>query len=107
MKNFLLSLLLIAVTALSLPAEQNRSVESVDGNHTDGHSSTKMNRIEAQVREQMEREKKYAKEQRFYQGSDYNLSSHEVDPASLSSVPVIEPDYDFDIDDVYNDAPDL
>jgi hypothetical protein len=56
-----------------------------------------------QVEAQMEREKKYAKEQIFYQGSDYNLSVAEVDKKSLSRVPTIEPDFDFDMDNVYSD----
>jgi len=59
--------------------------------------------IEKQVKEQMEKEKKYAKEQRFYQGDEYNLSEAEVNEESLSSIKAIEPDYDFDITDVYRD----
>ena len=51
----------------------------------------------------MKKEKKYAKEMIFYQGDDYDLSAHEVDPNSLPDVPLIEPDYDFEIDDVYRD----
>ncbi len=56
-----------------------------------------------QVKEQMEREKKYAKEQKFYQGDEYDLKAVEVNQKSLESLPVIEPDYDFDITDVYRD----
>ena len=41
--------------------------------------------------------------QRFYQGDEYDLKAHEVDPASLPDVPLLEPDYDFDITDVYRD----
>ncbi len=67
-----------------------------DANHTKAL-------LEQKVKEQMEREKKYAKEQKFYQGDDYNLSEHEVDPKTLKDIPVIEPDYDFDITDVYRD----
>ena len=51
----------------------------------------------------MKKEKKYAKEMVFYQGDDYDLKSHEVDPDALADVPLIEPDYDFDMDDVYRD----
>jgi len=53
--------------------------------------------------EQIKREEKYAKEQKFYQGKDYNLSAVEVNPNSLSSIKAIEPEYDFDMDDVYSD----
>ena len=56
-----------------------------------------------QVQEQIEREKKYAKEQVFYQGSDYNLSEAEVDKKSLSGISVMKPDYDFDMDNVYSE----
>jgi hypothetical protein len=58
---------------------------------------------EQKIKEQMEREKKYAKEQKFYQGDAYDLKAHEVDPNSLPDVTAIEPDYDFDITDVYRD----
>ena len=58
---------------------------------------------EKNLKEQMEREKKYAQEQKFYQGEEYNLSEHQVDPKLVEKVPVIEPDYDFDITDVYRD----
>jgi len=74
-------------------------------NETKEKNSTKSAKalLEEKVREQMEREKKYAKEQKFYQGDAYDLKAHEVDPNSLPDVPVIEPDYDFDITDVYRD----
>ncbi len=49
------------------------------------------------------KEKKFAKEQKFYKGKDYNLSEHKVDKSILDKVPIIEPEYDFDMDDVYSD----
>ena len=56
------------------------------------------------VKKAMELEKKYAKEQRFYQGAEYDLKSKEFDPDTLKKVPTIEPDYDFDMDTgVYDD----
>jgi len=67
---------------------------------------TKKNLLEQIKREEKyakEREEKYAKEQKFYQGKDYNLSAVEVNPNSLSSIKAIEPEYDFDMDDVYSD----
>jgi len=65
---------------------------------TDDQNLTQKN-----LQEQLEREKRYAKEQKFYQGKDYNLSEHKVDPKVVEKVPLIEPDYDFDITDVYRD----
>jgi len=55
------------------------------------------------VKEQMEREKKFAKEQKFYQGKEYDLSAEKVDPKDLDSVHEIEPENDFDMTDVYRD----
>jgi hypothetical protein len=55
------------------------------------------------VKEQMEREKKFAKEQKFYQGDEYDFSAEKVDPKDVDSVPEIEPENDFDMTDVYRD----
>jgi len=101
MKYLLLSALLIFSSSVILNAENNRSTKQVPS--IESNSSAKTKEINRKVQEQIEREKKYAKEKIFYQGSDYNLSEVEVDPNSLSSVPVLEPDYDFDMDDVYSD----
>ena len=84
-------------TDAKIAVKKTQSVnKTTDANHTKAL-------LEQKVKEQMEREKKYAKEQKFYQGEDYNLSEHEVDPETLKDIPVIEPDYDFDITDVYRD----
>jgi transcriptional regulator with PAS, ATPase and Fis domain len=64
---------------------------------------TKAKRVEKQIQEQIKLEEKYAKEMKFYHGNDYNLSAVEVNQESLSSLPVIEPDYDFNMDDAYSD----
>ena len=58
---------------------------------------------EKHLKEQMEREKKFAKEQKFYKGKEYDLSAQKVDPKDLDSIPVIEPENDFDMTDVYRD----
>lgn len=79
-------------------SEQNKSIKS-DSNKTKSKSKI----MEKEVKEQMEREKEYAQKQSFAQGDDYDLSAHEVNENSLPDVPVIEPDYDFDITDVYRD----
>ena len=68
-----------------------------------GSSPDEQNLTKKNLQEQLEREKRYAKEQKFYQGEEYNLSEHKVDPKLVEKVPVIEPDYDFDITDVYRD----
>jgi len=109
-KLFFSSLSILLMT-FSLHAENN------DSNRTDQNTehnrsiakeqkktdSNKTKLIDKHVKEQMEREKEYAQKQSFAQGDDYDLSAHEVDPNALPDVPVIEPDYDFEIDDVYRD----
>jgi len=107
-------LLLSFILILSLSADNNVSVKTkavtknpIEHNTTKSKKSTqkseKEKRVEKQVKEQMKKEKKYAKEMVFYQGDDYDLKSHEVDPNALADVPLIEPDYDFEMDDVYRD----
>ena len=66
------------------------------------NDSDKKNRAEKQLQIQMEKEKKYSKEQTFYKGKDFDLKAYEVNPDSLSSIPDVEiHDDDFDMDDVY------
>ena len=103
---------LLCFMSLSLHAENNSTIK----HHVDNNSSvktskkdmnitsgTKAERVKKEVEAQMKREEKYAKEMVFYQGDDYDLKSHEVDNKALESVPVIKPDYDFSMDDVYRD----
>ncbi|SFV49921.1 hypothetical protein MNB_SV-6-921 [hydrothermal vent metagenome] len=78
-------------------------VSADDNNSTEHNRSKKTNITKSEVEKQIEREKIYAKEKRFYQGSEYNLSSSEVNKESLKHIKKIEPDYDFDMDDVYSD----
>jgi Ni/Co efflux regulator RcnB len=109
-KSFLLSILFI-FSSVALNAESNATTSKTEQKQTEEkknhvkkeNNSTKKTLTEQKIKEQMEREKKYAKEQKFYQGDEYDLKAHEVDPNSLPDVPVIEPDYDFDITDVYRD----
>ncbi len=62
------------------------------------------NVIAEQIKKAMELEKKYAREQRFYTGDEYDLKGKEVDPKILKDVPKIEPEYDFNMDTgVYDD----
>ena len=106
--------LLIGFFTISINAENNTSAknkvntESNNSVKTEQKSDSnktisKSKRVEQEVKEQMEKEKKYAQEQSFAQGADYDLSAHEVDPNALPDVPLLEPDYDFDITDVYRD----
>ena len=70
----------------------------------DTNRSQEKNKINAEIKKQMEKEKKYAKEKAFYQGADYDLKSYEIDPDSLPDVPALEPDYEFDMSEgVYTD----
>ena len=74
-----------------------------ESNSTKEDSNTSKNLLEKNLKKQMELEKKYKKEQKFYMGKDYDLKSKEVDPDSLKDIKAIEPDYDFDITHVYAD----
>jgi len=60
-------------------------------------------KLEEAIKQQMEREKKYAKEQKFYEGKEYDLKSRQVDPDEIKKVPLIKPEDDFDMSDVYSD----
>lgn len=55
------------------------------------------------VQEQMEKEKKYAQEQKFYFADEYDFEGAEVDEKSLDDIPE-QPDYndDFNMDSVYD-----
>jgi hypothetical protein len=102
MKRALLPLIFITLTFAQNNAtkESNNTVKSPEKNITVENNNSQ---IEKNLKEQMEREKKYQAEQKFYQGDDYNLKEHEVDKESIDKVPVIEPEYDFDITDLYAD----
>ena len=81
------------------------TIFGADLNISDANESKDNNLSEAQknIQKQLEREAKYKKEQKFYLGDEYNLSEHKVDKKSLKHIQAIEPDYDFDMDDVYSD----
>ncbi len=90
-------ILAVCITAIPLYAAEH--------NATTEHNKTKeVDKTSEAVKKAMELEEKYAKEQRFYQGDEYDLKSKEIDPETLKKVPAIEPDYDFDMDTgVYSD----
>lgn len=55
------------------------------------------------VTQQIEKEKKYAKEQQFYQGQNYDLKAAEVDMESVKNLPDVEDtNADFDMENVYD-----
>lgn len=58
---------------------------------------------EKNIQQQMEKEKKYKEEQKFYQGKNYDLDSFKVDEDSLKNIPD-QPNYndDFDMDHTYD-----
>jgi len=56
-----------------------------------------------EIEKQIKREQLYAKEQKFYQGKDYNLKDKEINNDILQGVKKIEPEYDLDITDLYSD----
>jgi len=99
-KMFLGSLLII-----SLHAETNSTQESnTTLKHSESNKTQTTKKLtEEQVKEQMAREKEYAQSQSFAQGDDYDLKAVEVNLKSLENIPSIEPDYDFDMTDVYRD----
>jgi uncharacterized membrane protein len=112
-KLFLSIFLLITSLSIVLNAENNTTAKikaNTENNNSkkenksaDNNQSVKAKIMEKEVQEQMKREEKYAQEQSFAQGDDYDLKSVEINEKSLDSIPVIEPDYDFDITDVYRD----
>ena len=102
MKKLFFSSLFILVL---LHAENNTTVENNSSIKQSDSNNTKINKklTEQQVKEQMEREAEYARSQSFLQGDDYDLKAVEVNLKSLENIPSIEPDYDFDMTDVYRD----
>ena len=78
------------------------SIVSAENNATADNNATTKAQLAKHVAEQLKREEHFAKTQSFAQGDDYNLSEHQVDPKDVETVPTIEPEYDFNMDDVYD-----
>jgi len=91
MKRLVLSVMALGL-AVSLQAENNDTNTSATANA----------QLAKHVEEQLKREETFARTQAFQMGEDYNLSEHQVDPRDLESIPKIEPEYDFNMDDVYD-----
>ena len=69
-----------------------------------GQDSTKDSNIKNKnIEKQLEKEKKFAKEQSFYKGSDYDLKGAEVNMESVRNLPDVEDTNEgFNMDDVYD-----
>ncbi len=85
MKNILLFVLMISTL---LVASSSEKIE-------------REKRVKQQLKADMDKEAKYAREQTFYNQDNYNFKGAEVNRDSLDSVPEIEVD-DFDMDSVYD-----
>jgi len=85
----------ISVTLFLLCA----SVSAADTNSTAGGTMQKKNTtlLQSELQKAIALEKKYAKEQKFYDAETYDFKGAEVNKASLANVPLIEPDSE-DID---------
>ncbi|MEA1893380.1 MAG: hypothetical protein U9N33_11825 [Campylobacterota bacterium] len=70
-------------------------------NNAKENDTQRKSRIDKQIQIEMEKEKKYSKEQTFYSGKEYDFKGAEVNKDSLDSVPEIPVD-DFNIDSVYD-----
>jgi len=90
---------IILLLLLAIFAYADETNVTKDNNVSKNNNS----KLQEQIQKQIEKEKKYQKEQKFYMGKDYNLTEHEVDPKTVDKVPLIEPEYDFDITDLYAD----
>jgi hypothetical protein len=59
------------------------------------------NLTKEQIEKQLQKERKFAQEQKFYNADEYDFSGAEVNPESLKHIKPIEVD-DMDMDDVYD-----
>ena len=60
----------------------------------ENNNSIKKQRLQKALQRAMQKEKKYAKEQKFYNADEYDFKGAEIDPESLDDIDTIEPDYD-------------
>lgn len=84
MKNILILILII-----------NSYIFAIDDDNS------KQERIEQQIKIEIEKEKKYAKEQTFYTQDNYDFKGSEVNPETVKHIPAIEVD-ELDMDSVYD-----
>lgn len=83
MKPFIIFVMLSLTSVLLYSSENNITEEN--------------NKTKEAVKKAMEKEKKYAKEKRFYDADEYDFKGAQIDPKTLEKIPVLEPDYDFDM----------
>ena len=93
-------IIILSSTLFFLIAENNTT--TIDSNKTRESNSTKKmqhqkSKAEENLAKAIAQEKRFKKEQKFYQGEDYNLSEKEIDPSSLEKIKPIEPDYDYEM----------
>ncbi len=65
-------------------------------------ASERKKRVEKQIKVEMEKEKKYAREQTFYNQDNYDFKGAEVNKDSLDQLPDLKNQDDFDMDSVYD-----
>ncbi len=85
----LLGLTLLATIVL-LSNENNSTIEQ------------NLTTTQIELQKQIDREKAFARDGTFLKGEEYDLSYAEVNSSNLDHIPIIAPDYDFDMDDVYD-----
>jgi len=71
------------------------TVLSVSAAEKQDSNATQQERIHKAVEKAMEKEKKYAKEQKFYNADEYDFKSAEIDPNALKDIQTVEPDYNY------------
>ncbi len=84
MRYFLILTLMMSSLLL---AEKNKDTKSITEKH---------------LEIQMEKEKKYSREQTFYSTENYDFKGAEVNPESLKNITIPEVQDDFDMDSVYD-----
>jgi len=81
-------LAIVLIFSLSLIASNNEDLDA-------------KSRVAKQIKIEMEKEKRYAKEQAFYQAGDYDFKGSFVNPETVKRTPIIEEE-DLDMDSVYD-----
>ena len=85
-------LLFLFITFLSA---QNSSTKP-DNNISKDNNTTK-SKLKQNIQKQIQKEKLYKEQQKFYMGDDYNLTDKKIDSSSLKNIKVIKPDYDYEM----------
>ncbi|SFV61781.1 hypothetical protein MNB_SV-8-1243 [hydrothermal vent metagenome] len=70
-------------------------VLTVTASGNENNTSIKKQLIQKSLQKAMEKEKKYAKEQKFYNADEYDFKGAEIDPSTLKDIETIKPDYDY------------